>query len=196
MDPQPVTLSGTVVRLEPLTKKHLPALWQVGNDPSIWRWNTRRMQSLSDMEYYVDEAIDERKRGVSIPFAIVHQRSGETIGSTRFGAISRPHKRLEIGWTWIGTRWQRTGVNSECKLLLMSHAFDDLGCQRLELKTDVLNQTSRNAILRIGAIEEGVLRSHMISFDGRVRDTIYFSILAREWPTVRDALVERIEAYR
>jgi len=148
------------------------------------------------MEAYVEEAIAERERGISIPFAIVSKQESRVIGCTRYGAISRAHKRLEIGWTWIGVPWQRTGVNSECKLLLMTHAFEELGCKRLELKTDARNQQSRNAILRIGAKEEGILRSHMISFDGRVRDTVYFSILDSEWPDVKAALIARKRAYQ
>jgi len=195
MIPLPVTLEGDLIRLEPLLLDHVPDLCQVGLTPSIWEWNTRRMTTPDDMRRYVEEAISERDRGESIPFAIVLRNSQKAIGSTRYGAISREHRRLEIGWTWIGTAWQRTGVNSECKLLLMTHAFDRLGCRRLELKTDALNAASRKAILRIGAKEEGTLRSHMIAYDGRVRDTVYYSILADEWPTVRDALQARMAAY-
>lgn len=191
----PPTLEGLLVRLEPLTQEHVPDLVEVGLEPSIWRWNTRRMATGDDMRRYVEEAIAERDRGDSIPFAIVYQDSGRAIGSTRYGAISREHRRLEIGWTWVGTSWQRTGVNSECKLLLMTHAFEELRCRRLELKTDAMNETSRRAILRLGAKEEGILRSHMIAHDGRVRDTVYYSILATEWPEVKEALVRRMEAY-
>lgn len=196
MPPVPVTLEGNLVRLEPLSFAHLRDLCEVGLDPSIWRWNTRRMVTGEDMRAYVEDALGERERGESIPFAIVLRDSGRAIGSTRYGAISPRHRRLEIGWTWIGTSWQRTGVNSECKLLLMRHAFEDLACLRLELKTDTLNEPSRRAILRLGAREEGTLRSHMIAHDGRIRDTVYYSILSSEWPAVREALLQRIEAHR
>jgi len=191
----PPTLEGPLVRLEPLTQAHLSDLAAVGLEPSIWKWNTRRMVTGDDMRRYVEEAIAERTRGDSIPFAIVLKDSGRAIGSTRYGAISPEHRRLEIGWTWIGIPWQRTRVNSECKLLLMTHAFEELRCRRLELKTDAMNETSRRAILRLGAKEEGILRSHMIAHDGRIRDTVYYSILANEWPEVKEALVRRMEAY-
>jgi RimJ/RimL family protein N-acetyltransferase len=184
-----------LVRLELLTPEHVPDLVEVGLEPSTWRWNTRRMVTGDDMRRYVEEAIAERDRGDSIPFAIVLKDSGRAIGSTRYGAISREHRRLEIGWTWIGTPWRRTRVNSECKLLLMTRAFEELRCRRLELKTDAMNETSRRAILRLGAKEEGILRSHMIAHDGRVRDTVYYSILADEWPEVKEALVRRMETY-
>lgn len=195
MQPLPVTLEGRLVRLEPLAAHHLAGLTEVGLDPSIWKWNHRVMKSPSDMRRYVEEAISERASGQSLPFAIVLRETGLAIGSTRYGNISSEHRRLEIGWTWIGTSWQRTGVNTECKFLLMSHAFDNLGCNRLELKTDSLNTVSRRAILRIGAKEEGILRSHMISHDGRLRDTVYYSILRPEWPEVRDSLMRKMAKY-
>jgi RimJ/RimL family protein N-acetyltransferase len=190
-----LTLEGEIIRLEALSLNHQHDLCEVGLEPSIWEWNTRLMKAPEHMKAYIEEAIEERDRGVSIPFAIVLKETGKAIGSTRYGAISRANRRLEIGWTWIGVDFQRTGVNTECKLLLLTHAFEEMSCLRVELKTDVMNSVSRRAILRLGAKEEGILRSHMIGFDGRVRDTVYYSILASEWPTVRDRLVRKMEAH-
>lgn len=195
MNPAIVILDGRLVRLEPLSIDHLDDLCEVGLDASIWEWNVREMTTREHMRQYIEEAVEEGDTGESIPFAIVLKDSGKAIGSTRFGAISRAHGRLEIGWTWIGRAWHRTGVNSECKMLLMTHAFEALCCRRLELKTDAMNEQSRKAILRIGAKEEGTLRSHMVSFDGRIRDTVYFSILDSEWPSVKETLRRKIEAY-
>jgi N-acetyltransferase len=138
------------------------------------------------------KALDEQSRGVSLPFATIERSSGTVIGSTRFMNIDVPNRRVEIGSTWIAPPWQRTAINTEAKYLMLSHAFDQWGCIRVELKTDVLNQKSRNAILRIGAKEEGTLRHHMVTHSGRLRDTVYFSILKFEWPHVRCRIAEKI----
>jgi RimJ/RimL family protein N-acetyltransferase len=141
------------------------------------------------MRAYVAEALDEQRRGLSLPFAIVDRASGRVIGSTRFANIDVPNRRLEIGWTWLAREFQRTRANTEAKLLLLTHAFDALGAIRVELKTDALNAQSRNAILRLGAVQEGIFRKHkIIPHQGRVRDTVYFSILDTEWPAVKDRL--------
>jgi RimJ/RimL family protein N-acetyltransferase len=132
-------------------------------------------------------------QGTALPFVIVELGSGAAVGSTRFGNYERIDRRVEIGWTWVGRPWQRTAVNTEAKLLLLTHAFEALGMRRVELKTDVLNQQSRRAILRLGATEEGIFREHMVTSRGRVRDSIWFSILAREWDTVKARLTASLE---
>jgi RimJ/RimL family protein N-acetyltransferase len=188
VDPIPVTLEGELVRLEPLAESHLETLVDVGLDPDIWDLNPRVIRTRDHLAAYIDTALAEATTGSSVPFAIVLKANGHAIGSSRFGNIDRQHRRLEIGWTWIGRNWWRTGVNTECKLLLLSHAFEDLGCARVELKTDTVNRRSRNAMLRLGATEEGTLRKHMLTETGRWRDTVYYSILDDEWPDVRAQL--------
>ena len=191
---QPVTLEREAVRLVPLSREHIPALWEAAkNDVAdIFRWIPYRVQDYADLEQMVLKALDEQNRGVSLPFATVERSSGTVIGSTRFMNIDVPNRRVEIGSTWIAPAWQRTAINTEAKYLMLSHAFDQWGCIRVELKTDVLNQKSRNAILRIGAKEEGTLRHHMVTHSGRLRDTVYFSILKFEWPHVRCRIAEKI----
>lgn len=190
---QPVTLEGRAVRLEPLSRAHHHALAQVGLDEDLWRWIPTQVRTPEEMVAYIEKALDEQTRGVSLPFAIIEKSSGRAIGSTRYGNIDREHRRVEIGWTWIAREWQRTAVNSECKYLLLRHAFESLGCIRVELKTDSLNERSRNAILRIGAKEEGICRNHMITSSGRIRHTVYFSVIDSEWPAVKAKLEARLK---
>lgn len=181
-------LEGDVVRLEPLSIDHVDALCEVGLDPELWRWTIAIVRTPADMRRYVERAIAERGRGTAYPFATVERSSGRVVGTTRFCAIEPAHRRLEIGYTFVAPAWQRTAVNTEAKLLMLRHAFETLGMHRVELKTDVLNRKSRDAMLRMGATEEGVLREHAIAEDGRIRDTIYYSVLEDEWPAVRDRL--------
>jgi N-acetyltransferase len=193
MKVEPVTLSGRHVRLEPLARMHVAELSTIGLDPDLWRWVPTRMESAADMQDYVDIALDERARGVALPFVIVDVASGRLAGSTRYANIVPAHWRLEIGWTWVAKEFQRTAANSEAKLLLLTHAFEVLGANRVELKTDALNAQSRAAIKRIGAVEEGIFRSHMvIPGTGRIRDTVYFSIVRAEWPAVKSVLQGRL----
>jgi RimJ/RimL family protein N-acetyltransferase len=180
------------VRLEPLTLDHVPALCAVGLEPELWRWSTEPVRTPEDMRDYVTRALDAQAAGTAIPFAVVHRSEDVVVGSTRYAGLAVEHDRLEIGWTWYGLRWQRTAVNTECKLLLLRHAFDVLGAFRVELKTDALNARSRAAILRIGAVEEGTFRAHMLTADGRQRDSVYFSILRNEWPMIRERLERRL----
>ncbi len=187
-----LTLEGAHVRLEPLAESHLDALCEVGLDPSLWALSLTRVATRDDMRRYLDTALDERARGVSLPFAQVERAGGRVVGSTRLANYERQHRRVEIGWTWIGAPWQRTAVNTEAKRLLLAHAFDALGVNRVEIKTDALNLRSRAAVLRLGATEEGTLRRHMVADTGRVRDTVYFSIVAEEWPAVRAGLDARL----
>jgi N-acetyltransferase len=184
----PVTLEGRHVRLEPLSQAHHAGLTAVGLEEQLWRWIPTPVRSSHEMAAYIDTALQEQARGVSLPFAQIEKSTGRPIGSTRYGNIDRTHRRVEIGWTWIAPRWQRTAVNTESKYLLLKHAFETLGCIRVELKTDSLNDRSRAAILRIGAKEEGTFRNHMITASGRIRHTVYFSILDSEWPDVRARL--------
>ncbi|MFI5297045.1 MAG: GNAT family N-acetyltransferase [Polyangiales bacterium] len=189
----PVTLSGRTVRLEPLSLAHVPGLAAVGLDPALWRWIPTPVATVEEMRAYVATALDAQQRGLALPFALVDRHTEQVIGSTRYGNIDVTHRRVEIGWTWIAASHQRTSVNSEAKLLLLTHAFETLGAIRVELKTDALNERSRRAIRRIGAVEEGTLRRHMITASGRVRDSVYFSVLDDEWPAVRARLTELTE---
>jgi RimJ/RimL family protein N-acetyltransferase len=188
---QDLVLEGAHVRLEPLALSHVGPLWEVADDPEIWRWTTV-IRSSADLERYVEEALRARAAATALPFATIERASGRPIGSTRFGSIEPAHRRVEIGWTWIARPWQRTAINTEAKFLMLRHAFETWDCIRVELKTDALNVRSRTAILRIGAKEEGTLRSHMIMESGRVRDSVYFSVLESEWPDVKRALEGRL----
>lgn len=190
--PESVTLHGEHVRLEPLAPDHLDALCAIGLDEELWRWTPHQVTTPQLMRAYIDSALQECTENRALPFVIVAREDDCIAGCTRFGNIDLENRRLEIGWTWIGGRWQRTAVNTETKLLLMTHAFETLKCHRVELKTDALNARSRNAILRIGAKEEGTLRKHMVTESGRLRDTVYFSVLDDEWPDVKTRLKERL----
>jgi len=189
---EPVVLEGSFVRLEPLALAHHAALSDVGLDEELWRWIPTAVGTPAEMAAYIETALKEQASGVALPFALIEKASGRAIGSTRYGNIERAHHRLEIGWTWVARKWQRTAVNTEAKYLLLRHAFETLGCMRVELKTDSLNQRSRAAILRIGAREEGIFRNHMIAANGRVRHTVYFSIVDSEWADVKSQLEARI----
>lgn len=189
----PVTLEGERVRLEPLSLGHLDALAEVAFDPDLWTWSPTPIRSRDDLRRYVEAALDGQTAGTMLPFATVDLASGRVVGSTRFGNVAPEHRRVEIGWTWIAPPWQRTAINTEAKLLMLRHAFGPLGCDRVEWKTDALNARSRRAILRLGTVEEGTLRSHMVTASGRVRDTVYFSVTTEEWPTVEAGLVARLD---
>jgi RimJ/RimL family protein N-acetyltransferase len=194
MDVQPVTLEGNWVRLEPMTIDQVEPLSEVGLEESIWRWTLGRCESVEDIRRYVESALDEERRGVSLPFVTVEKASGKIIGSTRFGNIETANRKAEIGWTWINPAWQRTFVNTETKLLMLAHAFETWKCIRIELKTDALNEKSRNAILRIGAKQEGILRHHMITDSGRFRDSVIFSIIDKEWESVKENLTTKLRS--
>jgi N-acetyltransferase len=190
---EPVTLTGRYVQLEPMLLAHREMLADVGLDEELWRWAPDPVHTREEMFAYVDAALAQQASGVSLPFTIVERASGKVIGSTRYANIERVHRRVEIGWTWVAIPWQRTPVNTECKYMLLRHAFETLGCIRVELKTDSLNEKSRNAILRIGARQEGVFRNHMITSTGRLRHSIYFSVIDSEWPSVKVALEAKLK---
>ncbi len=189
-DPRPVVLRGRHVRLEPLSPTHAADLFCAGGDPDIWRYMPRGpLHEKADIDQLIAEAVAEMESGAQIPFAIIHVQSGAAIGSTRYLDLRPAHRALEIGWTWIATAHQRTPVNTECKLLLLEHAFETLGAVRVQFKTDARNTRSQTAIARIGGRREGVLRKSLILWDGFVRDSVYFSIVADEWPAVKRRLL-------
>jgi RimJ/RimL family protein N-acetyltransferase len=190
----PTTLEGPRVRLDPLAAAHLDALSAAGLHEELWRWIPTAVESKDEMKAYLETALQAQAAGTALPFVIVDRATGEVVGSTRFGNIDKANRHVEIGWTWISPRWQRTHVNTEAKFLLLRHAFETLGCLRVELKTDALNEKSRKAILRIGAREEGVLRKNVVVHDGRIRDTVYFSVLDSEWPRVKETLTARLSS--
>jgi RimJ/RimL family protein N-acetyltransferase len=192
----PITLEGHAVRLEPVRSEHAEIFWEVAKDAldDIFQWIPYRMQAREDFQVLVEKAFGEQERGESVVFATVERSSGRVIGSTRFMNIDRVNRRVEIGSTWIAPAWQRTAVNTEAKYLMLRHAFEVWNCFRVELKTDALNLKSRNAILRIGAKEEGTLRRHVLTWTGRVRDSVYFSILDSEWPDVKGALEQKLRS--
>jgi RimJ/RimL family protein N-acetyltransferase len=167
-------------------------LCAVGLDPELWELIPYRVVTPEDMAAYIQSALDAQAAGTALPFATVHLASRQVIGSTRYMNIDRANRRVEIGATWIAGPWRRTAVNTEAKYLMLRHAFEALGCIRVELKTDALNLRSRDAILRIGAKEESTLRQHMITWSGRLRDSVYFSILDSEWPGVKQDLEQKL----
>lgn len=180
------------MRLAPLKFDHLDDLLKAALDESLWLWTANVIKSREDALRYVEAALGEAARGVSLPFVTIEKSSGTIIGSTRFGNIDSKNRRTEIGWTWINPKWQRTAINTEAKFLMLRHAFEIWKCIRVELKTDVLNEKSRAAILRLGAKEEGILRNHLITDAGRFRDTVYFSIIDAEWQAVKADLEEKL----
>jgi N-acetyltransferase len=193
----PLTLEGLAVRLEPMRREHAQAFWDAAKDSleDIFRWFPNSMRTVEDFQHAVQKALAEQERGETVAFATVERNSGQIIGATRFMNIDRVNRRVEIGWTWIIPKWQRTRANTEAKYLMLKQAFDVWKCARVELKTDALNQKSRNAILRLGAKEEGTLRRHVLTWTGRMRDTVYFSILDDEWPEVKKRLEAKLEAH-
>lgn len=190
------TLHGKAVRLEPLRREHIGALCEIGLDPEVTRFMTMVMKTRDDMARYVGDALAAREAGKAIPFVTILQSPGAAdriAGSTRFMEIDRNNRRMEIGATWLGKEWQRSRVNTEAKYLMLRHAFEELNSIRIELKTDSLNVRSRRAILRIGAVQEGVFRNHLITEQGRIRHSVYFSIVAEDWPAVKSRLEAMLE---
>ena len=188
----PVILEGSDVRLEPLSLAHHADLCTVGLDEDLVRLTQAYPPTPEGLRTYIQTALTWQANGTAVPFAVISKTAARAIGSTRYANIDKANRRLEIGWTWYGRDFQRTAVNTETKYLLLQHAFETLGCIRVEFKTDVLNERSRRALARIGAKEEGVFRRHMILPDGRVRDTVYFSIIDGEWPGVKAQLAAKM----
>jgi RimJ/RimL family protein N-acetyltransferase len=186
---EPVTLTGRAVRLEPLSESHHAGLCEVGLDEDLWKVIPYRVSTPEEMTDYIGKA----QMGPVLAFATIEIASGKPVGSTRFMNIDVVNRHVEIGSTFVGKAWQRTVVNTEAKYLMLRHAFETWGCFRVELKTDAINLRSRAAIRRIGAKEEGTLRRHIITWSGRVRDTVYFSILDSEWPGVKANLESMLD---
>jgi len=190
----PVVLEGRRVRMEPLsTSLHWEGLLAIGTDPDLWKWTLNVCERPEALRAYLERALEEQSECRSLPFATRDLVTGRVAGCTRFGNIDLHNRRVEIGWTWVGRPFQRSHVNTEAKYLMMRHAFETVGCVRVELKTNALNSRSRNAMLRIGCKEEGTLRKHGLSERGTWRDTVYFSVLDDEWPAVKRRLEEMME---
>ena len=184
----PVTLTGRRVRMEPLDERHFDDLARVAYDDAIWRWTIMKAIDEAGLRPWFDLALANARETIEVPFATIDLASNRAIGSSRYMTIAPEHRRLEIGWTWVGTAFQRTGANREAKLLQLSHAFETLGAERVEFKTHARNVQSRTALLGIGATFEGVLRRHSIMPDGSNRDSAYYGVIAPEWPAVRTRL--------
>ncbi|GAB4483852.1 MAG: GNAT family protein [Anaerolineales bacterium] len=187
--PTPVTLTGKLVRLEPLSLEHVAGLAAISADPAIWRYMLYGLvDSEAKMAAWVQDLLARQAAGGDLPFAVRHLPSGRLAGATRYLDIRPAHRGLEIGGTWYGAEFQRSGVNTEAKYLLLRHAFETLGALRVQFKADSRNEKSLRAIERIGAVREGMLRNHMLLADGTLRHSVYFSILDSEWPAVRSRL--------
>ena len=189
----PVTLTGTRIRMEPLEARHLDDLARVAYDAAVWRWTIAKPIDDAGLRAWLDTALANKAAGTEMPFATVHLEEDRAIGSSRFMTIAPEHRRVEIGWTWVGTAFQRTGANREAKLLQLTHAFETLGAERVEFKTHARNLASRAALLGIGATFEGVLRHHTIMPDGSNRDSAFYGVIAGEWPDVKARLQAKLE---
>jgi RimJ/RimL family protein N-acetyltransferase len=197
MEPQPILLTGRLVRLEPLTPAHAPALFDaLAADLSVWRWLTMPPPATAaEMEAMIADELAKQARGELVPFVQVEQATGRPVGHTTYMNISRRDRGLEVGGTWLGRPWQRSGINTEAKYLLLRHAFEELGAVRVQLKTDARNLQSQAAIERLGAVREGVLRRQMLSQHGFVRDSVMYSVIDSEWPAVKARLEALLAAH-
>lgn len=192
---EPVTLTGRYVRLDPLSEVHVPDLAVAGRDPEIWQWMPYgELTTEPRMRDWVRDLLERQARGTDLPFAVIAAPTGRAVGCTRYLDIQVAHRALEVGGTWYAVEHQRTVVNTECKLLVLSHAFEELGANRVQFKTDVRNGRSQRALERIGAVREGTLREHLIMPDGHARSSVYYSILAREWPSVKAHISAKLAA--
>ena len=189
---EPVVLEGRHVRLEPLSSEHATALWAVSDDPEIYRFKPYVLRCEEDLRRFIGVTRAELDAGRGLSFATILKETGAPVGSSSFAAADLAHRRIEIGGTWVTPPRQRTPINTEAKYLMLRHAFESLGCLRVEFKTDSLNTKSRNALLRIGAVEEGTLRNHMVMPDGRSRHSVYYSIIAGEWPAAKARLEDML----
>src|SRR5881397_902189 len=191
----PVTLTGTRVRMEPLSlERHWDGLLAIALDPELWRWTISDVRDAASLRRYLDTAVLELEGARSLPFATIDLNTGRVAGCTRFGNLDELNRRVEIGWTWVGREFQRSHVNTEAKYLMLRHAFETLACVRVEFRANALNERSRRAMERLGARHEGTLRRHMIRETGEWRDTVYYSILDHEWPGVKQRLEQMMES--
>jgi N-acetyltransferase len=193
MDVRPVVLEGRRVRLEPLSLAHHEAL-AAALDPTLLQWFRKPATNAAELREFIVEALADQKAGRAVPFAVIERATGRAAGSTRFSNVDRANRRVEIGGTWLGRTWQRTGINTEAKLLMMAHAFEALGAIRVEFKTDAQNEQSRAALTRMGAVEEGYFRNHLVAADGRIRHSVWFSVVEADWPRVKRGLETRLVA--
>jgi N-acetyltransferase len=182
---EPVTLSGQYVQLEPLAMSHFDQLWAIGQDAELWKWTPYQITTPDKMHAYIQAALDGQEISTGLPFVTVWQATNQIVGCTRFGNIDTGNRHAEIGWTWIDRRWQRTPVNTEAKFLMLQHAFEEWRCLRVAFKADELDARSQRAIERLGAQREGVSRQHVITESGRIRSSVYYSIINDEWPPVK-----------
>jgi RimJ/RimL family protein N-acetyltransferase len=192
MEISPVILDGQHVRLEPLSVAHEESLVAAASDGELWNSTVTIVPSRATVAGYIAAALDMQAKGTALPFVTIHKSSGKVVGSTRYFHIERDHRRVEIGYTWLSASAQRTQINTEAKLQMLTHAFETWRCIRVEFFTDFLNHQSRTAILRLGAKQEGILRNHMIMPSGRYRDSVCFSITEAEWPEVRAGLEAKL----
>jgi RimJ/RimL family protein N-acetyltransferase len=192
MSLEPITLEGARIRLAPLSLAHHARLCEIGLDEQLWRSTTIQLQTSEDMLRYIQTALQNQAEGNTLPFVIIEKGSDKVVGTTRYHGINQAHRRLEIGFTWIAAEWQRTGVNTEAKYLMLKHAFEQYKCVRVEFKADFSNEQSSRALIRIGAKQEGVLRKYMMSGHRGARDLILFSIIDTEWPEVKSNLESRL----
>ena len=188
-----LVLDGQAVRLEPLGEGHISGLAAIGIDDEIWQHMPYgEMRNQDDIARWVRGIIALSSQGTDIPFAVIHKDSGRVAGATRYMEIRPAHRGLEIGGTWYGAEFRGTMVNTECKYLLLEHAFEEMGCIRVQFKTDLRNERSQRAIARLGAVKEGILRNHMILPDGHYRHSVYYSVIQSEWPEVKHSLEEKL----
>ena len=181
-------LENSRVKLTPLQKRDIDQLEKIAYEPSLWRLGLSNIKEKKDLQNYIDKALEEKRNKTAYPFLIFDKQTNSVAGSTRFGNISFENKRLEIGWTWIHPAFQGTGLNKACKFLLLQYAFEILQCNRVELKTDVLNKQSQKAMKKIGAKQEGIFRKHSVTSEGRTRDSIFFSFINDEWPEIKQTI--------
>ena len=193
---QNLKLETDKVILHPMQQEDISSFARIANDASLWRYFTFLLNNSSELQRWVETAIKEREEGKRLPFTIIEKATGEVCGSTSLGSISYYDKRIEIGWSWLGKQFQGTGINLHAKFSMLSYAFDVLGWARVEIKTDKLNERAKQGLRKIGAKEEGVLRSHMqMPFDRR-RDSVFFSILKDEWPKIKNSIFKEITSFQ
>ena len=191
--PGPVTLEGELVRLEPLTREHEDGLWEASRDERTWRWlSVLQPRTREELHEYVAAALRSEADGLERPFATILREEGRVVGSTRYLSLRPEHRSIEIGWTWLAPAAWGTGINVEAKLLMLGHAFETLGCLRVELKTDARNERSRRALEALPAQFEGIHRKHMLVRGGERRDSAWYSVVDDEWPDVRANLLRRL----
>jgi N-acetyltransferase len=191
---EPVTLKGHLVRLEPLRMEHASELYEASRDPGLWTYKpVRQPRSLTEMEQFIASALQNQDAGACLPFVIMSLEQDCVVGETRYHSFMLQDHGLEIGWTWLIPWVQRTGVNTECKYLLLCHAFEKMGAIRVQLRTHHLNTNSQQAIERLGAVKEGILRNHLIMPDGSYRHSVYYSIIESEWPSIKARLEKMMQ---